>query len=64
MGEVPLSRGGKNLGTPLTVALSGMLDSALPKIAEGIDDILGVGIANAATTGNVSILQSIVELFE
>ena len=40
-----------------------MISSALPEIATGVDDVFGIAIANAATTGNISILQSIVELF-
>ena len=62
-GSVTRSACSAAIAAPLATALSGALGSVFPEIVSGVDDILGIAIANAATTGNISILQSIVELF-
>ena len=62
-GSVARSAFAAAIAAPLATTLSEMISSALPEIATGVDDVFGIAIANAATTGNISILQYIVDLF-
>ena len=50
---------------PLAIISSGTVESAFinPKTFDIVNDAIGYGIANAYMGGNISLIQSIIEIF-